>query len=387
MGKEREYRAAVLIGRFQPFGKQHEGLVNAALEMADYALVLVGSAYSAPSIKNPWSFAERERMIRSCFPETEPLEPGTPAHHALEWTGRLKVLPIRDYYYSDAVWMARVQSVVSSFVRPGDPVALLGQPKDKSSAYLGLFPEWERCALPWAVDTKRGTLLSATAIRRLLFDVAADVAWHDQGEHAVLATGTTKRVEDALRLNVPEPVVDFLRAYRDTPAYLHMVYEFAAIEAYRKQFSKLPYPPIFVTTDAVVTCAGHVLVVRRAGHPGEGLLALPGGFVREGERITDAAIRELIEETRIREAPTTLHKHIVDQQVFDYPERSLRGRTITHAVRIALPNLRLPEVEHGSDAAGVEWMPLTDVAKREAEFYEDHAQIIFAYTQEGWHQW
>ena len=40
---------------------------------------------------------------------------------------------------------------------------------------------------------------------------------------------------------------------------------------YKAQFSMLPYPPVFVTGDAVVTCAGHLLVVERGGMPGKGL--------------------------------------------------------------------------------------------------------------------
>ena len=56
---------------------------------------------------------------------------------------------------------------------------------------------------------------------------------------------------------------------------------------YKAQFSMLPYPPVFVTGDAVVTCAGHLLVVERGGMPGKGLWALPGGFINQKETVEE----------------------------------------------------------------------------------------------------
>ncbi|MCS7206647.1 MAG: NUDIX hydrolase [Dehalococcoidia bacterium] len=48
---------------------------------------------------------------------------------------------------------------------------------------------------------------------------------------------------------------------------------------------------------ALVECDGALLFVRRKTEPGAGLWALPGGYVDRGERVEEAARREVREET------------------------------------------------------------------------------------------
>ena len=58
---------------------------------------------------------------------------------------------------------------------------------------------------------------------------------------------------------------------------------------------------------------GCVLLTRRSIDPGRGLWTFPGGFVDYGETVTDAAIRETLEETGLHVDLTGLHN------VYTYP--------------------------------------------------------------------
>ena len=150
------------------------------------------------------------------------------------------------------------------------------------------------------------------------------------------------------------------------------------LEKYKKQAAAYPYPIIFVTADAVVMQAGHVLMVQRGADPGNGLWALPGGFVdATGDRtMEDAALRELREETGIKVPEKVLRGSIRGNHVFAAPDRSQRGRTITHAIHIALEDgeWNLPKVKGSDDAARAKWIPISRLNSE--EIFEDHYDII-----------
>jgi mutator protein MutT len=56
---------------------------------------------------------------------------------------------------------------------------------------------------------------------------------------------------------------------------------------------------IAVGVGAIITRDDHLLMVRRAKDPGRGLWSIPGGHVEAGEYLTDALVREVMEETSL----------------------------------------------------------------------------------------
>jgi bifunctional NMN adenylyltransferase/nudix hydrolase len=149
---------------------------------------------------------------------------------------------------------------------------------------------------------------------------------------------------------------------------------------FRAQWAGTPYPPIFVTADALMVRDNQILLIRRGQMPGRGRLALPGGHVKQDELIRDAAIRELVEETSPSHgaepiSPKVLCSWITAWQVFDEPYRSARGRVITTAFVFEVPNDAAEiSVAAGDDAGEAAWHDLNNL--NATEFFEDHFHII-----------
>ena len=55
---------ALLIGRFEPVHSGHLALLQEALRQAPQVIVVVGSAWQPRSPKNPFTWQEREAMLR-----------------------------------------------------------------------------------------------------------------------------------------------------------------------------------------------------------------------------------------------------------------------------------------------------------------------------------
>jgi len=110
-----------------------------------------------------------------------------------------------------------------------------------------------------------------------------------------------------------------------------------------------------------------VLVIERDNEPYQGQAALPGGFLRPGEHLRQAAERELDEETGLD--GTALH--LEQLAVYDDPDRDPRGRVVSVAYLAIAPDLPIPAA--GSDARSARWAPVGAVRDTLAF---DHTQIL-----------
>jgi bifunctional NMN adenylyltransferase/nudix hydrolase len=171
-------------------------------------------------------------------------------------------------------------------------------------------------------------------------------------------------------------VVEYLEAFRNTEDFKLLKEEFDFITNYKEAWQGAPYLPSFLCCDAVVIRSGHVLVIKRKSSPGKGLWALPGGFVGQDERIMDAAVRELKEETSIALSKDELRRSITESKVCDDPLRSLRGRTVSVAYCFNLGHGALPKVKGADDAIHAKWLPIDQALSQEHLFFEDHHAII-----------
>lgn len=129
------------------------------------------------------------------------------------------------------------------------------------------------------------------------------------------------------------------------------------------------YPRPMVSVDAVVFRERdgrlEVLLIRRGKPPFEGRHALPGGFVEIDEDLSDAAARELVEETGLDGV------ELEQLAAFGRPDRDPRGRCISVAF-VGTLGRGGDRVSGGDDAAEASWhdtAALPDLAF-------DHDEII-----------
>jgi bifunctional NMN adenylyltransferase/nudix hydrolase len=336
----KKYDVIVFIGRFQPFHNAHLEIIKRATELAKHTAIIVGSANQPRTFKNPFSYDEREYLINETL---------------MMVNASYSIHPIQDTIYNDDAWATKVQNIVNE-INPfeNSKIGIIGHKKDESSFYLDMFPQWD------LIEVSLIEELSASQIRELYFK-------EDYNPNFI-------------RNVIPVEVLEFLNRFSKTEDCNQILREIDFVEKYKSQYATFPYPPTFVTVDAVLVQSGHILMIRRRAEPGKGLLALPGGFLDalSDKSLEDAMIREVREETQLKVPSPVLRGNIVEAKVFDAIERSTRGRTITHAFHINLPNGELPKVKGGSDATSAKWIPISKITPNEC--FEDHYEIINYFT-------
>lgn len=128
------------------------------------------------------------------------------------------------------------------------------------------------------------------------------------------------------------------------------------MENEKKYCYKYPHPA--VTTDCVIFGFDgtqlNILLVERGIEPYKGCWAFPGGFLNMDETAEEGALRELQEETGMKDV------FIEQLQVFSAVNRDPRERVLTVAF-YALVNKNDYHVIGGDDAARAKWFPINEV--------------------------
>ena len=126
------------------------------------------------------------------------------------------------------------------------------------------------------------------------------------------------------------------------------------------------------TVDVIVQKGSKVLMIRRKKDPFAGRLALPGGFVNEGETVEDAARREAKEETSLEIEPIEI------LGVYSDPARDPRRHVLT-VVFVAI--ITGGSEQASDDAADLQWVELAGVEKMKDKIAFDHARILADYRK------
>jgi len=129
------------------------------------------------------------------------------------------------------------------------------------------------------------------------------------------------------------------------------------------------YPRPALTTDCIIFGFDNfdlkILLIERANEPYKDKWALPGGFVNMDETTEDGALRELFEETGL--------KNVFIEQLYTFSDvnRDPRGRVVSVAY-FALIKLDEYSIHAGDDAGKADWFSVNDLP----ELAFDHDMII-----------
>lgn len=329
-------RIHVVIGRFQPFHRGHEYLIDQACKDADTLVIFLGSANHAQTFKNPFTDFERQIIIENYIKEKYP---NTLAYFK----------PVPDFI-DDVDWANYIKREIAGIKEENDWVVLYGFEKDATSYYLKYFPEYMSRDCEALGEVEIG-ILGATEIREMIYN--EDQKW---------------------KKYVNEFAQQRISRWLETPNFQTIKKEYDFTMNYRKQFelaAGTKYNITFTTVDSVVFCGGEVVVIRRKEYPGTGLLALPGGFLLPNKTLRRSADIHFEKKTGIDIAGEEPEAFFV----VDNPDRSLRGRTVTNVFVYNLDVKKYYELLKNNKNIILKTaatFAITDINK----FFEDHFQII-----------
>ena len=124
-----------------------------------------------------------------------------------------------------------------------------------------------------------------------------------------------------------------------------------------------------ITADFVLIHKDSIVLIKRKHEPFQGMLALPGGYVNEGEKPIDAAIRELQEDVNVKVDIKSLRPVMVQSKPFRDPRNKW---TTAHVFTAKVDDLS--SIEAGDDADSYVILPIKELFKQKLAF--DHLESI-----------
>lgn len=118
-----------------------------------------------------------------------------------------------------------------------------------------------------------------------------------------------------------------------------------------------------LVVDVIIRTPDGVVLIKRKNEPYKGKWAIPGGFVRYGEKIEDAGAREAKEETGLRIRPGKL------VGVYSDPKRDPRGHIVSVCLSAERAGGRLRASSDAQEARIFKHIPWRKLAF-------DHARIL-----------
>lgn len=320
------FDCAVLVGRFQPFHRGHEALAAQGLELAHRLVCVIGSAGELPSVRNPWSLAERIAMMEQVLP-----------------AGRVSFVGVQDSAYDFPDWVRRVRQAVIEREPAAAKVVLVGHEKDATSFYLKHFPEWHYRSFPLLEDG-----VGATAVRRAYF-------------------GFDGRVPDEL---LSGAVVRYLQAWKAGDLYARLAGYYRHCDLVRRPEwgDGRVHEALFV-----LCAAGKVrLLEPLAGGQVDGL-RLPGRDLVEGQGAGEVKAGLLgrlgVEAGAV---PVMVREFAGPGR---HPVQELVSLVSLYIYDAALPVV-VPEMAVGGGQYRVRDYPLSGLAAGRGVFFEDHGRIV-----------
>ena len=334
---------AACIGRFQLFHNAQLALIREGLRLAPRCAVLVGSAHQARSPRNPFTWQERAEAIRLALEDEE--------------KARVDFLPLRDTWDPER-WVRQVRAADGTVdrIRPHAASSSWATARIRPASTCWIFPAG-RCTT-WAGSARCTARPCAPPCT---------------------PAGRWRRRSPPSRARCRRPCSTSCVRGRRLPFLPRLRQEWAELALEHDKWAMAPYPPVFVTVDAVVRIGDEVLLIRRGRAPGKGLLALPGGFIEQRETAWQSAVRELEEETGFSLLPSEMEHACKAMRIFDHPDRSQRGRVITHAFHFDFGQRLRPEIAGSDDAAEARWVPIAELPALEEQFHDDHFHILDAF--------